>query len=314
MAIKTDGTLWSWGNNSDGKLGLGSTTSSSSPTQVGALTDWASVSCAPSNNTSAITTGGVLYSWGRNEYGQLGTNNTTDYSSPKQVGVLTTWATVSAGHETTLATKTDGTLWAWGYTQGGALGNGDGGFNKVSSPIQVGASTDWSKTYHGYGNSYGIKTGGTLWAWGFNSVGGLGLGDISDRSSPSQVGALSNWLDIAGYYNWAVAIKTDGTLWTWGTNGSGQLGLNNRTSYSSPKQVGALTSWAKIFAGRSTATVLAIKTDGTLWAWGGNGNGQLGFGNITSYSSPKQVGSSTNWLTASIASHSLGINTTTSNL
>jgi alpha-tubulin suppressor-like RCC1 family protein len=105
---------------------------------------------------------------------------------------------------------------------------------------------------------------------------------------------LTNWLKVSAGFSSSASIKTDGTLWAWGNSGEGQLGLGNRTSYSSPKQVGSLTNWSKVVQGGNSFTA-AIKTDGTLWFWGNNSHGQLGTGNLTYYSSPKQVGSLTNW-------------------
>ncbi len=308
-AIKTDGTLWTWGLNTYGQLGTGNTTSVSSPVQVGALTNWSSVFSSASNGTFSIKSDNTLWAWGQNDYGQLGTSNTTYYSSPKQVGALTNWSQVVGGHQYTLAVKTDNTLWGWGYTFQGQIGNGSSGFGNIQSPVQVGAAISWGKTYAGYFNSYGISTSGGLWSWGAGGSGQLGLGNTTDYSSPKQVGALTDWLDVAGYYGWAVAVKTNGTIWGWGANAQGQLGLGNTTSYSSPKQIGALTSWTKIYAGKGPYSVLAIKNDGTLWAWGGNSNGQLGLGNTTGYSSPKQVGTATNWLSASLSNTALAIAT-----
>ena len=137
-----------------------------------------------------------LYSWGQNNYGQLGLGNTTYYSSPVQVGALTTWVGISCGSAHTLATKTDGTLWSWGRNNSGQLGLGN--TTNYSSPKQVGALTTWSKVANGIGeNTAAIKTDGTLWSWGYNAYGQLGLGDITNRSSPVQVGALTTWLAIA---------------------------------------------------------------------------------------------------------------------
>ena len=134
-----------------------------------------------------------------------------------------------------------------------------------------------------------------LYSWGRNNFGELGLGNTTYYSSPKQVGSLANWLKISGGYKACASIKTDGTLWTWGQGNYGQLGLGNTTNYSSPKQVGALTTWSTISMGTSLQAMSAIKTDGTLWTWGMNVVGVLGLGNTTYYSSPKQVGSLTNW-------------------
>jgi alpha-tubulin suppressor-like RCC1 family protein len=135
-----------------------------------------------------------------------------------------------------------------------------------------------------------------LYAWGQNNNGALGLGNLTNYSSPKQVGSLTAWLVITSGYNYVVSIKTDGTLWAWGKNNYGQLGTGNITNYSSPIQVGALTTWSKVSASKNASNwTMAIKTDGTLWSWGYNSYGGLGLGNITKYSSPKQVGALTNW-------------------
>jgi len=134
-----------------------------------------------------------------------------------------------------------------------------------------------------------------LYAWGGNSNGQLGLSDTLSRSSPVQVGALITWSKSAGGNAASIAIKNDGTLWSWGENSVGTLGLNNTTSgIYSPTQVGALTNWSEVHMGGYHC--VATKTDGTLWTWGYNNQGQLGQGNTTNRSSPIQVGALTDWL------------------
>jgi len=293
FSIKTDGTLWGWGENATGALGLGNTTAYSSPKQVGALTNWLIVSSGYFH-TVAIKTDGTMWSWGSNvTFGGLGLGNTTSYSSPKQIGALTTWATVSSGYQFSLAIKTDGTIWSWGYNANGGLGLGN--TTSYSSPKQIGALTNWLKVNCLAAATIAIKTDGTIWSWGQNNNGQSGLGNSTVYSSPKQIGALTNWLKLSsgGYYQCA-AIKTDGTLWSWGQNSFGQLGLGDTTNRSSPVQVGALTNWDSVTSGSANFTA-AIKTDGTLWTWGRGLNGYLGLGNTTDYSSPKQVGSLTTW-------------------
>ena len=187
-------------------------------------------------------------------------------------------------------------LYGWGNNAQGQLGLGN--TTSYESPIAVGALATWRSIDSGKGFNLATKSDGTLWAWGQNNVGQLGLGNTTYYSSPKQVGALTTWLTISASYTSSFVIKTDGTLWSWGGNTAGQLGLGNTTSYSSPKQVGVLTNWLKIgtgTAGGSFGITLAIKTDGTLWSWGGNAQGQLGLGSTSNYSSPMQVGALTTW-------------------
>ncbi len=301
--------LWAWGGNERGQLGLGDIADRATLVQIGALTTWSIL--APGGRSSlVIKTDGTLWAWGYNRYGQLGLGDETHRSSPVQVGSLTDWVEVTKTDSHSLAIKTDGTLWSWGLNDnsvfmrnGGQLGLGDG-INR-SSPTQVGALTDWSKTAGG-NHSLAVKTDGTLWSWGNNDAGQLGQGDTVDRSSPVQVGSLTTWSEIDGREadtsSNSASIKTDGTLWTWGRNSSGQLGLGDINDRSSLVQVGALTNWSKLSCGDGFMT--AIKTDGTLWTWGTNLGGELGQGdNGTKRSSPVQVGSLTDWDKISCGGH-----------
>jgi alpha-tubulin suppressor-like RCC1 family protein len=247
FAIKTNGTLWSWGNGYQGETGQGDTVARSSPTQVGSGTDWSEVS-ADSTTAMATKTNGTLYMWGQNTSGNLGLNGDSAYkSSPVQVAG-TTWSKIFAGGYITLATKTDGTLWLWGGGYYGALGFNN--LNDKSSPTQLGTDTNWSQITNGLGATLAIKTNGTLWAWGRNNKGQLGLNTVytSNRSSPVQVGSGTTWSQINTRNGVVLAIKTDGTLWSWGDSNSGALG-NNVSSYnyrSSPIQVGSGTTWSKV--------------------------------------------------------------------
>ena len=141
--------------------------------------------------------GGGLWAWGYNYFGQLGQGNVISYSSPVQVGSLTTWSKIACAYNNTLATKTDGTLWACGYNNYGQLGQGN--ITNYSSPVQVGSLTTWSLVAGGQYHTLATKTDGTLWAWGYNNYGQLGTGDsYINYSSPVQVGSLTTWSKIAG--------------------------------------------------------------------------------------------------------------------
>ena len=243
------------------------------------------------------------FSWGRNNYGQLGLNQASSFNLSSPVQIPGSWGTIKGGSKNNLGVKTDGTLWGWGRNDQGQLGLNNK--TNYSSPVQI-PGTTWSTdrlklSNIGVFNSYAIKTDGTMWSWGYGTNGRLGQNSNTNYSSPRQVPGTT-WNIISSSYNGQFAIKTDGTLWSWGWNNNGGyaglLGHNNTTNYSSPKQVGSDTTWDNVTVTADSGTTYAVKTDGTLWSWGYNGSGQLGIGNKTSYSSPKQIPGST-WSGAS---------------
>jgi alpha-tubulin suppressor-like RCC1 family protein len=211
-AIKTDGTLWTWGTNNLGQLGDNTVTLyKSSPVQTIALgTNWKQVSCG-SDHIAAIKTDGTLWTWGRDNYGQLGDNTIVNKSSPVQtITGGTNWKQVSCGTLQTAAIKTDGTLWSCGYNDiyGGL---GDNTIINKSSPVQtITGGTNWKQVACGKHHIAAIKTDGTLWGWGSNTFGQLGDNTQVNKSSPVQTIALgNNWKQIAGGSEFMVAIKDD---------------------------------------------------------------------------------------------------------
>ena len=294
--IKTDGTLWLWGRNDYGQLGINDVSTRSSPVQtISAGNTWKQVS-STWWSVGAIKSDGTLWMWGNNGTGQLGDNTTTHRSSPVQtVAVGTTWKQVSAGAFHSGAIKTDGTLWMWGNNGSGQLGTGDS--TRYLSPVQtISSGTNWKQVACGY-STLAIKTDGTLWGWGYNGFGQLGTDNRTDRNSPVQtISGGTNWKQVsAGYYS-SGAIKTDGTLWMWGYNNYGHLGTNDTTDRSSPVQtIAGGTNWKTVSVGSYSSDCAAIKTDGTLWGWGGNTGGPLRDGTATNRSSPVQMGSLNNW-------------------
>jgi len=277
VAIKTDGTLWTWGFNASGQLGDNTTTQRNTPvTTFTGGTNWKQVA-AGGSHTAAIKTDGTLWTWGLNSFGQLGDNTIITNSTP--VTTLTggtDWKQVAGGFQHTAAIKTDGTLWIWGRNQFGQLG--DNTTTQRNTPVTTFAGgANWKQVTCSL--SYitaAIKTDGTLWTWGNNSYGQLGDNTTTQRLTPvTTFTGGTNWKQVvSGGYHIA-AIKTDGTLWTWGLNSYGQLGTNNTTIKSTPVTTFAGgTNWKQV----STAFyhTAAIKTDGTLWTWGYNSYGQLG--------------------------------------
>jgi len=246
VAIKTNGTMWSWGQGKYGQLGLGVgglSENKSSPVQVGALTTWAAVAASSPGFCLAIKNDGTLWAWGYNFAGTLGQNDTIARSSPVQVGSSADWESIAGGSNSSFAIKTNGTLWSWGSGSDGQLGLNNTA--NRSSPVQIGALTTWSKiTASNGGLCVALKDDGTMWSWGANSLGALGQNNTITRSSPVQIGALTTWTQVSLISNSCFAIKTDGTMWSWGQGSYGRLGLNTYgPNQSSPVQVGALTTW-----------------------------------------------------------------------
>lgn len=295
VGVKSTGIILACGFNYGGGLGQNDRIDRSSPTQIGALTNWSLVSTGFYYN-GAIKTDGTLWMWGYNVYGELGLNDIVSRSSPVQVGSGTSWSYIACGIFATAAIKTDGTLWTWGAGQGSNAILAQNDNIARSSPVQVGALTTWLTAYLGQYSGVATRNDGTIWAWGRNTAGQLGDGTVVNRSSPVQIGALTNWTLVkTNGYNHSAARRNDGTLWLWGNGNYGALGQNNTTSYSSPVQLGTETNWSSQFVPLYSGGNLAIKTDGTLWAWGLNSSGRLGLNDVVSRSSPVQVGSDTTW-------------------
>ena len=287
-AIKTDGTLWTWGAGGEGQLGTNNTTTRSTPvTTFAGGTNWKQVACGYSH-TVAIKTDGTLWVWGRNnDIPRLGTNNTTNRNTPVTTFAGgTNWKSVSTGKVSTVAIKTDGTLWVWGGNDKGQLGTND--TNTRSTPVTTFAGgTNWKQVSCINDHILAIKTDGSLWTWGNGADGRLGTNDTNTRTTPvTTFAGGTNWKSVAfggSTGNHSAAIKTDGSLWTWGNGDNGRLGTNNGINRSTPVTTFAGgNNWKSIAVGDSHTG--AIKTDGTLWSWGFTGSGRLG-NNITGFGS-----------------------------
>jgi alpha-tubulin suppressor-like RCC1 family protein len=285
VAVKKDGTLWGWGDNEYGQAGTGTKDKQPVPVQISADNNWESIACSD-YQSFAIKKDGSLWAWGVNNYGQLGTGTVSSFvNTPQQVGNAHDWKAVSAGSFHTLALKKDGSLWAWGYGADGQLGLGSG--SSFSSPVQVGESHDWSMISAAGFHSIALRRDGTCWSWGDNEYGVLGNGNTEKQFTPVAVSGTAKWKMVTAGFHHTAAIRSDGTLWVWGNNFSGELGLGFAGGEESkPVQIGNEKNWQYITSG--FAHTLALKKDGTRWAWGQNEYGQLGCGDFTNKTSPEK--------------------------
>ena len=266
FAVRSDGTLWSWGIGTSGSLGDGTISAKSSPVQIGiGEGSWTAVS-AGTNGARAISTGGVYWAWGINTGGQVGDSTLTNrsfaiavgnsiadgsISSPVQVG-SSSWTAVSSGYTHAAAIRSDGKLFTWGTGFLGSLG--DGTIVAKSSPVQIGTSS-WTSVSAGMWGGAAIRAGGALFTWGYNGTGQLGDGTIIDKSSPVQIGT-SSWTSVSAGQEHMAAIRSDKILFTWGNNNytenfqtAGALGDGTVVSKSSPVQIGT-SSWTLVSAGK----------------------------------------------------------------
>lgn len=282
FAIKNDGFLWATGINGEGELGLGNNDDYNVFTQVGSAL-WTKVNCG-SYHTTGIQSDGSLWSWGYNSNGQLGLGNTTNYNTPQLVdsGV---WTKVNNGYAHSCALKSDGTVWLCGLDNYGQLGNGSS-YTDINIFTQYGTDTDWVNINTGFNFTYIIKnTDDAIYVTGENYGGELGLGYTTINNKPikspntfktiiSNKYGDGNTPNFHRVFN--VGITDDNKLWGWGDNDKGQFGKGSNVSvYYIPTEIGTDNSITWKSVGCGVAHIVAIKSDGTLWAAGYNAYGQL---------------------------------------
>ena len=297
QASTTTGSALLWGWNIYGQLGDGTTNDRYSPQQATGLTGVIATAAAGVYHSMAVTEGGTVAAWGGNQDGQLGDGTTTTRTTPAVVNGIVDVAVLSAGAQHSLALKSDGTVWAWGYNGYGQLG--DGTTTTRTMPVKVSSLNEVLALTAGFGHhSIALKSDATVWAWGYNAYGMVGDGTVLTKTTPVQVSEANDVVAVSAGAIHSAALKSDGTVWSWGHNGSGQLGVGFAVSQSAtPLQVPGLSGIVAVSAG--SYRTFALKSDGTLWAWGNNACGSLGDGSQDNRDTPVQVVGLTNVIAVS---------------
>jgi alpha-tubulin suppressor-like RCC1 family protein len=321
VALKADGTMWAWGNNSGGQIGDSTTSNRSSPVQIGS-SSWAAVA-AGSSYSLALRSDNSLFGWGNGTFG-FGDNTIISKSSPVQLSGVTSWKQVVTGNapifETTdgftAALRSDGILFVWGQNANYVVGDNTNA-NRSSPTLLFSPYTgySWSALAAGRGHLLALRTDGTLYGWGYNTYGQLGINTVTVTVSPVQIGT-SSWTVIGASNYTSFGIDVNGRMFGWGLNSIssaiavGTIGDNTQVNKSSPVQIGIGSSWKALATGSTLNTFAAIRSDNTLWVWGSNSYGQFGTGSTdttTILSSPVQVGTSS-WSAVSVGYyHTLGL-------
>ena len=316
LHLAENGAVFAWGNNGAmGRLGQG-TTGGYSPvvTQVldsagtGFLGNIVAIA-AGDDHSFALDADNTLWGWGANGYGRLGDNTTTHRllpvktHGPNDVGFLSNVVWMAGGEEHSIAILADGTVWAWGQNGSGRLGDGTTAGRRV--PVQVvgeggtGFLRQFIEADAGENHSIALKADGTVWTWGGNGNGQLGNDTTADSHTPVQVlgpgavGYLSNVVSVVAGNKYCMALKADGTVWAWGYGLYGRLGINDTTEKKTPVQVhgvddvGFLSNITAIAVARATS--MALAEDGSVYAWGLNGSGQVGDNSTANRKTPVQV-------------------------
>ncbi|MEU4239655.1 hypothetical protein [Actinoplanes sp. NPDC026619] len=281
-AIRSDRSLWCWGNNSYGELGDGTTADRAHPVLVSGGGFWSAV--APGlRHACGLRTDSTLWCWGDNGQGQLGVGSDDPHrTTAVRVGTATNWATVSSDDQTTCATRTDGSLWCWGDNLGEQFD--DGTTEDRNAPVRVQAGTQWSSVSVGKDQVCGIPTTGAIRCWGSGFPSGL-LGENSDFTRASWGG-----IEMGGH---TCAVNNDHALWCWGANDHGQLGNGSTTDDHVLARPASTRSWATAAVGASHTC--ALTTGGDMWCWGFNGYGQLGDNTTEERKVPVAVNADLKW-------------------
>jgi len=303
--IKSDRSLWCWGDNSRGQIGDDTTEQRVSPVRIGLDNDWANIALGV-RFTCAVKINGKMFCWGDNESGQLNIISTAETIVPTEIEIdhKVSLLAVNSQAQTTCEISEENSLYCWGLNIFGQAGVGNDEFS--IPPSLVGEVGEWKAIALGSLHSCGVKQNGSLWCWGANFFGQLGDGSYDSSFSPTLVDDEFLWESVAVNSTNSCALKKGGQLFCWGPNDLGYLGDGTQETQLEPVVVSELETWTAVALG--TAFTCAIHTDSSLFCWGDNSEGQIGNPDLESSNIPLMVGEDKDWLHVSAGdSHVCGL-------
>lgn len=287
LALRLDGTLYSWGNGANGRLASGATTPRSSPVAVSG-SDRFLFASGYSSGGHAISNEGKLYGWGQNSKGEVGDNSTTQRLTATLVNSSTDWIKTAGGLNHVVGLRSNGNLYTWGLNDNGQLG--DNGLVAKSTPTLIVSDKIYIDCAAANNTSWALDRDGNVYGWGANAYGQIGDGTIVDKSTPTLVLGGLKFKKLRAGDNCVAALDRDGNLYAWGSGATGALGNGSLVDRSTPVAV----SGGHIFTDFAVANywdnfMVAIKSNGLAYSWGGNTNGQLGDYSTVAKSTPVAV-------------------------
>jgi len=282
-----NGTVWGWGQNSQGDLGVGDTAGRSVAVQAVGINGIVAISSG-SDHALAIKSDGTIWAWGADGFGQVGVQPppTNRVTSPVQVAFTfpASVVQVGAGNGTSLALDANGTVWTWGTP----LGVSPTRLQVTPTAVSFAGNPKIVLIAIGIDHALAVDSSGTLWSWGGNAYGQLGNGTTNASASPGVVPGLNGIAAVASGQFFSLATDSSGRVWGWGRNDGGQLGIGNQVSPETlPIQNTSLSGPVALVAGQDHA--FALFASGSLYGWGDSGNGQVGTGFSTTYLTPQLV-------------------------
>ncbi len=291
-----------FGANVDGALGSGDEATHLTPALVAGALGFDALAAGQNHACGLEHATGAVWCWGYNASGQLGVGDTTGRDAPVRLARPASALVLAAGYNHACAVAADHSLWCWGDNTEGQLGQADvPGAANALQPVRVGGDSDWIGVAGGQGHTCGVRAPGTMWCWGRNTRLELAAAP-SDKQvrAPAQVGTFSDWtaaVDVG--QDSSCGIRADGTVWCWGDNSFGQLAAPPETAaVGAPRQIATQAGWVGVSVDAFAAC--GVRSDGGLWCWGRNAEGQLGTGDTQDRYAPTAVGAASGWAGVSV--------------